>query len=196
MTLSFQGVQKTPLSAASPRSGGHMSQSLWRPMRATDLAAVHAIAGEVHVAHPERPQVCSERLRPYAAGCFVLAGPGGEALGYAVSHPWRDGEAPALDTLIGALPRSPTTFHIHDIALVPAARRRGAARAIIIRLIARARDERLAGVSLVAVNGTAPLWQAFGFRPGAPAGPADTLHTYGSDAAYMTLALERAKPRP
>ena len=158
-------------------------------MGAADLAAVQAIADRVHVAHPERAEVFAERLRLYPAGCFVLDDGGARALGYAISHPWQDGEVPALDTLIGALPQTPTAYYIHDIALLPAARRRGAARTMVARLMAQARNEGQSSIALVALDGTAPFWQRLGFRARTTAGLAGRLRAYGGNAAYMTRAL-------
>ena len=45
--------------------------------------------------------VFAERLRLWPAGCFVCADGGGGIIGYAVSHPWRRDDAPALDALLG-----------------------------------------------------------------------------------------------
>ena len=95
-------------------------------MTAADLPAVNAIAAQVHVAYPEDAAVFAERLTLHPAGCCVLDGGTGVA-GYVISHPWRIAEPPALDTLLGALPAPASTYYIHDIALLPAARRGGAA---------------------------------------------------------------------
>lgn len=165
-----------------------MIPTRWRPMTAADLPAVQAIADLVHVAHPERPEVFAERLRLSPDHCFVWIDADAGVLGYAISHPWH-GPPPALDTLLGALPADPTALHVHDIALLPSARGHGASRDILALLLAQARGEGLAGVCLVAVNGTAPLWRSFGFRETAEASFAAVLASYGADAAAMRLDL-------
>ena len=165
-----------------------MISSRWRPMTAADLPAVQAIADLVHVAHPERSEVFAERLRLASEDCFVWIDADAGVLGYAVSHPWR-GTPPALDTLLGALPAGATTLHVHDIALLPSARGRGASRDILALLLAQARGRGLAGLSLVAVNETAPLWRSFGFRETVEDASAAALASYGTDAVAMRLAL-------
>jgi GNAT superfamily N-acetyltransferase len=157
-------------------------------MIAADLPRVQAVADEIHVAHPEGKAVFCERLRLYPAGCFVLAAADGPVLGYVVSHPWHDAP-PALDSPLGALPRIVTTYYIHDVALKAAARGGGAARAIITRLLAHARDRGWPNVSLVAVNGSGGFWQALGFRPAALPGHDRKLASYGADAVRMARAL-------
>ena len=166
----------------------------WRPMSAADLAAVVTIAEVVHVAHPEDPAVFAERLALYADGCLVLVDDAGAIVGYAVAHPWRAADPPPLDTLIGAIPDPAETFYVHDVALLPAVRGRGAARAIGERVIALARDAGLMNVSLVAVAGSAPFWRTLGFRAVDGAVPAGKLASYGADARFMVLTVAAAGP--
>ncbi|MDQ2079170.1 GNAT family N-acetyltransferase [Xanthobacteraceae bacterium Astr-EGSB] len=164
-----------------------MSIYCWRAMSAADLAAVRSIADMVHTAHPERPAVFAERLRLHPAGCFVLAGAGGAVEGYALSHPW-DGPPPALDTLLETLPAVPSTFYIHDIALLPAARGRHAAADIMARLAEHARREGLPSLSLIAVGGTAVVWARLGFCPHEDTHAAK-LASYGAGAVQMMRAV-------
>jgi len=163
----------------------------WRAMSAADLAGVQAIADLVHKAHPERPAVFAERLRLHPAGCFVLAdasdAASGVPCGYALSHPW-DGPPPALDTLLEALPAAPSTFYIHDVALLPAARGRHAATDIVARLAEHARRQRLRSLSLIAVGGTAVVWARLGFCPHKDTDAAK-LASYGTDAVQMMRAV-------
>ena len=123
-------------------------------------------------------------------GCLALAGPGG-GLGYAFSHPWRLGDAPALDAFLGALPERPAGLYLHDIAMLPEARGRGAAGAAILRLTALAATERLAAMALVAVRGTGPFWARAGFVAAPDPRLAAKLAAYGADARYMTRRLPR-----
>ncbi|WP_348384902.1 GNAT family N-acetyltransferase, partial [Streptococcus pneumoniae] len=73
----------------------------------------------------------------YPAGCFMLE-IGGRPAGYVLSHPWLFGQLPALNALLGHLPGAPSTYYIHDIALLPEARGSGAASAIVATLVAHA----------------------------------------------------------
>lgn len=158
----------------------------WRPMAAADLPAVLAVAAVVHPDYPEDDAVFAERLRLHPAGCFV-ATQGTRVVGYALSHPWLAGQPPALNSRLGGLPRTTTTYYIHDVALLPDARRSGAGAEIVARLIAHARDLRLPEASLVAISGTAPFWRRLGFAE--VAAPYAKLASYDSGARLMARAV-------
>jgi GNAT superfamily N-acetyltransferase len=157
----------------------------WRPAEVRDVAGIAAVAAATHPAHPERDAVFAERLRLFPEGCRVL---GGDVHGYLLSHPWRFGRPPALDTLLGGLPARPDTYYVHDLALLPGLRRQGHAAAAVRHMIRLARRLALPTLSLVAVNGTDAFWRRFGFAPHENPALAAKLAGYG-DAAYMVLDL-------
>lgn len=159
----------------------------WRPMREADLPAVTALADAIHAEYPEDPAIFAERLALHPAGCLVLQGEGG-IRGYAIAHPWTAAVPPALDTLLNTLPAWPDAFHLHDIALDPAARGRGHAAAALATLFGHAAGLGLPRATLVAVAGTAEYWQSQGFRPILPRDPA-ALESYGPGAAFMARVL-------
>jgi len=181
-----------PGPAAAPGNPG------WRPMQPADLPAVIAIAARVHRDHPERPAVFAERLALAPEGCLALAADGGAAapglLGYALTHPWAATHPPALDTLLGALPEAPGCWHLHDIALLPAARGRGHAARVLDRILGLAAARGLAQASLVAVAGKAAYWTRHGFRPTDADG--EGLSSYGPGAVFMRRPLPRPTPPP
>ena len=153
---------------------------VWRPMTEADLPAVQAMADRLHPHHPEAPAVFAERLALAPTGCRVLAG-GDVLLGYAVTHPWTGTAPPPLDALLGALPTQPGAWHIHDIALDPAARNGGHAAAVLRALLAASPSPR---ATLVAISGTGAYWARQGFHD-APVGDAAALATYGAGARFM-----------
>jgi GNAT superfamily N-acetyltransferase len=153
-------------------------------MDAADLACVAAVAGEVHTDHPEQDAVAAERLRLFPEGCLV-ASSGGSVVGYALSHPWRSFALPVLDTLLGALPADADVLYLHDIALLPGARRGGAGRAAVGRLAVVAARHGFARMALTAVSGTAAVWGRLGFVAVPAPDLAAKLATYGAGAAYM-----------
>lgn len=161
----------------------------WRPMQDADLARIDAIAGLVHLTYPERPEVFAERLALFPEGCHVLAAEDGALIGYVVSHPWRDGAPPALDTLLGALPEEPSTYYLHDLALLPQARGSGAGRRMVETLAALAEGLGLPSVTLIAVNASVPFWQKQGFALVDEPGLAQKLASYDADARFMRRAL-------
>ncbi len=166
-----------------------MSPPSWRPMVAADLPAVMAAAAEVHPDYPEGEAVFAERLALHPAGCLVLAG--GEGLGgYVLSHPWRLGQVPALDSLLGALPDDADAYYIHDLALLPTARGGGAASDCVSRLATHASASGFARMALVAVGNSAGFWRRQGFREAHDEALARKLASYDSAARYMIRDLK------
>jgi GNAT superfamily N-acetyltransferase len=161
----------------------------WRVMAAGDLDGVHALSLAVHPDYPERAAVLAEKLALHPGGCFVLA-QGGRIAGYCFSHPWRRGDIPPLDTLLGRLPADPTTHFVHDLTLDEALRGTGAGRAAVALILAAARAAGLSHLSLVAVNGRGPFWQAAGFLPAAGGAVQQAAAAkYGAGAMAMERVL-------
>jgi ribosomal protein S18 acetylase RimI-like enzyme len=161
---------------------------VWQPLTLADLPDVAAIAEAAHPLLPERLEVFAEKLSLFPAGCRKLIDDGRMA-GYAIAHPWRYGDPPRLDTLLRALPARPDTLFIHDIALAPDARGRGAAAAVLADAAAIARAAGLPSLTLVAAYGTARLWRRFGFDDVADPALAAKLAAYGADAVYLLRRL-------
>ena len=161
---------------------------LWRLMTAADLPAVNVLAALIHPAYPEDDAVFAERLRLYPKGCQVLV-QNGKIAAYVVSHPWVDRAPPALNALLGELPARPSTYYLHDIALLPEVRGSGAAMDVLTSLVEQALAERLPSLSLIAVNGSAGFWQRQGFAAVPDGPPAEKLHSYGADAQFMMRRL-------
>ncbi|MHA8048739.1 GNAT family N-acetyltransferase [Roseomonas mucosa] len=164
----------------------------WRAMAAADLAAAERIAARVHPDYPEDAAVFAERLSLFPEGCLVLVSPSGELGGYVIAHPWRLGQPPALNSLLGALPAAADTLYIHDIAQLPARRGGGAAGRALERLEAVARGRGLPGLSLVAVGGSPAFWLRQGFRVRADEALRGKLRSYGGAAGYMVKDLATA----
>lgn len=166
----------------------------WRPMQLGDLAETNRVADIVHPAYPEDPAVQRERLALFPDGCWVAEGAGG-IVGYAVTHPGRRRQPPALDTLLGSLPAGADCLYLHDIALLASARGTGLGAAIVPILRQVALRHRLAVLALTSVNGTVGYWQRQGFLPLAP-DPALSvkLATYDADAAYMESPADAVVP--
>ena len=161
-----------------------LERGLWRPMRQADLPAVTSVADKVHISYPEDDAVQAERLALYPEGCAVLEQEG-VVSGYAITHPWRYAEPPALNVMLGTLPEKPTTYYIHDFAMLPETRGSGAGSAFANAVIDHARSLALPNVSLVAVNGCVPFWGRFGFALMSEPSLHARLLTYDADARYM-----------
>lgn len=160
----------------------------WRTMREGDLDGVVEVARVAFPNHPEDRPCFAERLALNPAGCFVLTD-GGAVRGYMVAYPWVADSAPALNTLIGAVPTDATVMYLHDLALHPDARGGGHARPAVERLAAQARADGWPAIALVAVNDAAPFWNRLGFEVRSSDALAAKLAGYGDDARYMVRSL-------
>lgn len=165
-----------------------MQSVTWRPMTATDLPAVMAVAGVVHPGYPEDAAVFAERLRLFPDGCLVLEGRDG-LRGYVVSHPWHRAAPPALNSLLGGLPVQAGSFYIHDLALLPSARGSGAGGAIVASLVRVAAQGGLPCLSLVAIDGSSGFWGRQGFHELHDPALAAKLASYDDAARYMEREL-------
>lgn len=160
----------------------------WRAMTAYDLPAVQGIADTVHVDFFEAPEVLAERRRLYHNGCYLLE-IGEKPAGYVLSHPWLYGTLPPLNSLLGQLPAEPDTYHLHDLCLLPVARRVGAASKIVEALVKHATVEGYATMTLIAVNGSIPFWQRHGFEETEVEALYGKLLSYEEAARYMVRKL-------
>ena len=83
--------------------------------------------------------------------------------GLLVAHPWHRATSPALGALLNAIPPDAGSFYLHDIALLPETRGRGAGSAATALVVERARQAGFQDVTLVAVNGAEAFWGTQGF---------------------------------
>ncbi|MDI1327096.1 MAG: GNAT family N-acetyltransferase [Brevundimonas sp.] len=161
----------------------------WRAMTAADLDAVAHIAAIGFPDHFEGRDCFGNRLALNPSGCFVLAEANGEPRGYMVAWPWRAGAAPALNTLIEAIPAEASVMYLHDLALHPEVRGSGWSRDVVERLARQARDAGWPALTLVAVNDAAPFWERRGFAVVDSPAMTTRLASYGPGARYMVRDL-------
>ncbi|WP_140985639.1 GNAT family N-acetyltransferase [Asticcacaulis tiandongensis] len=156
----------------------------WRQMGLKDIDAAFEVAAVAHESLPERREIFAERLSLFPKGCLVLE-TGGRVVGYALSHPIKRFQPPALDSLLGQIAPEADDYYIHDVAILPEARG-GQAQAAVRYLLGIAADYESA--SLVSVYGTAGFWGRFGFEP-AVQDMTQKLAPYGDSAVYMLKAM-------
>ena len=157
-------------------------------MRPSDIDAVIAIAAEVHPGYPEDAEVLTQKYAAFSEGCFAFD-VGGDVRGYALSHPWYAGKMPKLNQFIEALPGECDSYYLHDIALLPSAQGRGAAKALAELLATLAWESGFTVIQLCAVNGSASFWQRQGFEKIDAPELASTLASYGADVHFMSRDL-------
>ena len=161
----------------------------WRALTGYDFGAVFDIANRVHPGFFETETVLAEKFALYRNGCYLLE-VSEKPAGYVLSHPWRFGQVPALDSLLGALPEDADIYYIHDLALLPVARGSGAASACVHRLAAHARASGFARMALVAVGNSAGFWRRQGFREAHDEALARKLASYDDAARYLVRDLK------
>jgi hypothetical protein len=130
----------------------------------------------------------AEKLQLFPEGCFVLA-LDGSVVGYGISYPWMLEQIPPLDTLLEALPASPTCLFVHDAAIVPEVRGHGLAVELLRLLSDIARQHHLPSLALVSVYGTDALWSRYGFRVATSSRVLEKVASYGPTARYMTATV-------
>ncbi len=160
----------------------------WRTLTGYDMPAVEKIAGTVHPNFFESPEVLAERQRIYFHGAYLLE-VNERPAGYVLSHPYRLGELPPLNTLLGELPAEADTYYIHDLAVLPVARRIGAASFITEALAKHARAHGFGTMSLVAVNGSQGFWERHEFLAADAPHLNEKLRSYENAAVLMVRSL-------
>lgn len=171
------------------RTEQSLSALNWRAMTEADLDGVVQVALKSFPDHPEERYCFANRLDLNPKGCFVLTDHEGTVKGYLVAYPWQRYMAPALNTLIEALPGDTGSYYLHDLAIDPEARGGGHTRTIVENLARFVKDAGYQRVSLVAVNNASGFWERNGFVVQAPEGIAEKLASYGDDARYMEREL-------
>lgn len=158
----------------------------WRPLTAADIASLMHVADTVHPGLPESASIFAERVALYPEGCLALVNDRDQLCGYAISHPIKNQQPPALDSLLGKIPSDADTYYIHDIAISPEYQGSGLAAAGIRRLLDLAGAKGFQGTCLVSVYGTEGFWARFGFK-GLEVEEAlrEKLKGYGEDAVYL-----------
>ena len=157
----------------------------YRPITKTDWPRILDIQRECYAPYFRESLVALQnRWTASPDSCFVAEGPAG-IIGYALSHPWQQGHAPALGMPLGES-ISPDLLYIHDVAVSKEARGSGAASRLVRALTSRALADGLDRMALTSVQGSSHFWAHQGFAPAAVDG---SLEGYGPDAVYMVKPL-------
>ena len=172
---------RTCIPSSMPRQYAIMSA--WREMTAADINGVLAVANKIHTTLPERDVVFAERARLFPEGCLVLVDDG-EVVGYAISHPIRFRQPPALDSFVHEIAADANQYYIHDLAILPGSRARGLAADCVWKLLNVAK--RYQTTCLISVYGTVTFWARYQFEPDTVDNAlAEKLREYGADARYL-----------
>lgn len=157
-----------------------------RPMTPADLDDVMPIQTASYGEHWQEDRATfADKLARFPSGCFICESDGVVA-GYIFSHPANLESPPTLNDRLPADLSGATGYFLHDVAVHPSHRDRGCGGALLRAALAVAARYPLVG--LVAVQGSRPRWERFGFRPHDPDDPVFVrIRTiYGDAAEYMT----------
>ena len=161
----------------------------WRSMTEDDIDGVVTVARQSFPDHFESRACFENRLALSPAMSFVLADADDTVRGYLFAYPWKGQTAPALNTLIEAIPADADRIYLHDLALDPAVRGGGHTRSIVERLVDQVRADGWTMMALVAVNDATAFWQRMGFNAVTSPELSAKLASYGDDARYMVREL-------
>lgn len=123
--------------------------------------------------------------------CWVVAEGPASIQAYLVCLPMADENYPLLHAPNWQLPSQADELYVHDMAISPALRGRGAARRLLIQAMAHAADQGLPRLSLIAVQGSVAFWAHLGFttRHATSAPLVRKLASFGGDATLMSRSL-------
>lgn len=160
-----------------------------RLMLETDLPAVLAIQGACYA-----EQFCESmaslhaKLRVSPSTCVIASRKGG-SVGYLFSVPCETTNPPTWNAGTCQLPAAPDCLYLHDLAVLPDARKSGTGCALVAAFMALLQESALEHACLVSVQRSALYWERHGFRPAPLSGALQAkLATYGDGAVYMERA--------
>ncbi len=157
------------------------------PMQAQHMAAVMAVqAACYHAIQPESlAAMAAKRVAGDGLSMVAREKVAKRIDAYLIAMPVRWPALPELDSLPVAHP-APDTLYLHDLALHPRARGTGVAAQLVQQVLAAGQRAGFQQAALVAIQGSAPFWQRFGFAVVTPdAMLATQLGSYGDDAQLM-----------
>ncbi len=165
-------------------------------MRLADLDAVQSVQ---HLCYPPRylepPESFGNKIRHAPDSCWVVE-TDGRVEAYLVCLPADERSLPGLHATDWRAPEQPSLLYLHDLAVSPGLRGKGAAQALIGQARAHAQAAGLRRLALVAVQGSEPYWTRQGFAPRDPVGGdwVGALRTFGEGACFMVCDPGRAEP--
>ncbi len=157
-----------------------------RAMQHSDLPRILQIQALCYTeVAPESADSLNAKLQASSSTCYVACRQGA-VIGYLISLPGRFESPPELNATTCDLPPNPDTLYLHDLAVVPEARKTGAGRLLVEKFIAQTRDLNFSRASLIAVQDSHSYWQRYGFCSVVQSSALKAkLSTYGSNVEYM-----------
>ncbi|KAF2824181.1 hypothetical protein CC86DRAFT_354003 [Ophiobolus disseminans] len=170
--------------------------AIWRRLTSNDIDNHIYIADAIHPGLPESAEVFAERVKLFPEGCLALTDRDTDKIyGYAITHPIRYRQPPALDSFLGEVSPAANQYYIHDLTILPDFQGRGYAHECIEKLFMSA--NRYATACLVSVYGTASFWTKYDFLPtDTDETMAEKICAYGEEAVYLERRNNVQKSSP
>jgi ribosomal protein S18 acetylase RimI-like enzyme len=159
-----------------------------RMMAVADIPAVLEIQAVCYTQiTPESDVSLQAKLGASPSTCFIAA-IGDDTVGYLIALPWEFSSPPMLNAETCRLPLAPDCLYLHDLAVLPGARKFGTGRALVETCLTQLKARGLERASLVAVQNSVPYWERYGFRAVLLSAPLKAkLSSYGEGVEYMEL---------
>lgn len=157
-----------------------------RPMAVADLPAILEIQTICYTGvTPESEESFKAKLEASPSTCLI-ASLKGSLVGYLIALPWEFSNPPMLNCETCQLPPSPNCLYLHDLAIMPRARKSGAGGALVETILTQLKRLDLGRACLIAVQNSAPYWERHGFRPVPLSASLEAkLSSYGKGVVYM-----------
>lgn len=111
---------------------------------------------------PESPAAYINKLEQAPDCAFVIVDQH-EILAYLFAMPIMLNEPPALDSADYRLPSQANCLYLHDLAIAPSGRGQGLSQPLLKVFFNCANTRKLSQSSLIAIQGSAPFWNRYGF---------------------------------
>ncbi len=165
-----------------------------RPALLTDIPEILRIQALCYTSiEPERASAYANKLAIAPDCAFVVEEKNAAGLlAYVFALPIQLAKPPALDADDLTVPAAADSLYLHDLAIDPAARGLKLSQPLMQAFFRAAQQRQLAQASLIAIQGSQPFWQRYGFHSEHPvsqqAEVQKKIRVYG-DALYMTRQL-------
>lgn len=142
---------------------------------------------------PESPEAYINKLEQAPDCAFVIADQN-QVLAYLFAMPIILNEPPVLDSADYILPNQANCLYLHDLAIAPNGRGQGLSQPLLNAFFNRAKARELPQSSLIAIQGSTPFWNKYGFKQTALSNSTpiqNKLKSYGQAQYLINHALPR-----
>ncbi len=140
----------------------------------------------------ESPESFRAKLSATPDTCFGLK-ENGKLCAYLIALPCTSTKPPGLNSSEYSVPDNADALYIHDLAVLPEARKLGAGKILMEEALKKAESIGLTKSCLFAVQNSKTYWERYGYREVIEPAPQvlEKLRTYGEDTVFMIMELSQ-----